>query len=79
MSGELSEKEERVLASYVKSLAYAAPEERRGLAEDFAKGLLECERRRVAGRLEDVLLKGGAQDWRSRLLEVVTKLTRGEL
>ena len=78
MSEKLTEKQRRIVASYVKSIPYAPPEDYAERAEDLADGLVDNERRRIAGELESVIRDGRAEDWRSRLLAIATKLSRGE-
>jgi hypothetical protein len=78
MTVSLNERQLRLFASYRKNRGYTAPELQDEALEDFIDDLVKSERRRIAGQLEDVLLKGVPTDWRSRLLAVVTRLSRGE-
>lgn len=76
---KLSDRQQRLVASFRKTIAYTLPELQDDALDQFIDELLSVERRRAAGLLEEVLVKGGNTDWRSRLLAVADRLTKGVL
>lgn len=74
----LTEHQARIVASCVKRLPYSPPENRSELLHSFAEDLVKSERTRIAGELGGVIREGLMSNWRSYVLAIATRLSRGE-